>query len=113
MKKNSGLKKFKSLVNKPWKVVVCILLSIVLLNQVITLTTGTNYLSNGFTWLLNSFGIYTYQMDDLVQSLKPTFNNMFGYDKAKKNFDDYFVNKPDTQEQNEYTKSASNCVINK
>ena len=66
MIKENKLKKFKSLVNKPWKVIVCILLSIVLLNQVISLITGTNFLSNGFTWLLNSLGIYTEEVPSVT-----------------------------------------------
>ena len=36
------------------------------LNQVITLTTGTNFLSNGFTWLLNSLGIYTEEVPSVI-----------------------------------------------
>ena len=32
--------------------------------------------------VVDSFGIYVYQFDDLFQSLKPTLNNMFGYDNA-------------------------------
>ena len=34
--------------------------------------------------VVDSFGVYIYQFDDLVQSLKPTFNNMFVYDIALK-----------------------------
>ena len=30
------------------------------------------------------------QIDDLFQSLKPTFNNMFGYDSALKDVTNYF-----------------------
>ena len=54
-------------------------------------------------YIVMRFGIYVYQANDLITSVQPKINSMFGYDKAKKNFDDYFVNKPDTQEQNEYT----------
>ena len=36
--------------------------------------------------VVDSFGVYVYQIDDLIQSLKPTFNNMFGYDNALKEF---------------------------
>ena len=30
------------------------------------------------------FGIYTYQFNDIVQSLRPGLNNLFGHDKAYK-----------------------------
>ena len=66
MIKENRLKKFKSLVNKPWKVIICILLSIFLINQIISLTTGTNFLSNGFNWLLNSLGIYTEEVPNVT-----------------------------------------------
>lgn len=53
--------------------------------------------------VVNSFGIYTYQFDDLFQSLKPTFNNMFGYDSALKEVTDYYNENKKEQSINEYT----------
>ena len=58
------------------------LFSIVLLNQIISLITGTNFLSNGFTWLLNSLGIYTEDVVELMVS--PIINE--GYDFVKSAF---------------------------
>ena len=34
------------------------------------------------------FGIYTYQFNDLVSSIRTTVNEMFGYDEAYKAFDE-------------------------
>lgn len=53
--------------------------------------------------VVNSFGIYTYQIDDLVQSLKPTFNNMFGYDNALKEVTEYYDGNKKEQSINEYS----------
>ena len=53
--------------------------------------------------VVNNFGVYVYQMDDLVQSLKPTFNNFFGYDKALKETQDYYNSKSTSESVNEYT----------
>ena len=53
--------------------------------------------------VVNSFGVYTYQIDDLFQSLKPTFNNMFGYDSALKDVTNYFEENKKEQSVNEYT----------
>lgn len=53
--------------------------------------------------VVNTFGIYTYQMDDLFQSLKPTFNNMFGHDSALKEVTDYYDTNERVQSVNEYT----------
>lgn len=53
--------------------------------------------------VVNSWGPYVYQIDDLVQSLKPTFNNIFGYDKALKDTNDYYEENKKNPEINDYT----------
>ena len=53
--------------------------------------------------VVNVWGPYIYQMDDIVQSLKPTFNNMFGYDTALKDTKDYYANNNKVQSINKYT----------
>ena len=53
--------------------------------------------------VVDSFGIYVYQFDDLFQSLKPTLNNMFGYDNALKKVSDYYNENKLEQVINEYT----------
>ena len=49
------------------------------------------------------FGAYIYQMDDLVQSLQPKLNNIFGHDKAYKEASDYYDNNKIKKVNNEYT----------
>ena len=53
--------------------------------------------------VVDSFGPYVYQVDDIIQSLKPTFNNMFGYDKALKDTKDYYEKNSKKQVKNEYS----------
>ena len=53
-------------------------------------------------YIVMRFGIYIYQSSDLVSSIQPKLNSMFGYDKAKKNFNDYFAEKDDMK-TNKYT----------
>ncbi len=53
-------------------------------------------------YIVMRFGIYIYQSADLVSAIQPKINSMFGYDKAKKNFNDYFNEKKEIQ-TNEYT----------
>ena len=53
--------------------------------------------------VVNSWGPYVYQMDDIVQSLKPTFNNIFGYDEALKATKDYYTNNNKKHKINDYT----------
>ncbi len=55
-------------------------------------------------YLVNRFGIYVYQVNDLIRSLEPKFNNLFGYDKASKTFRDFYSEKErETKVSNGYT----------
>lgn len=76
-------------------------------------------------YVVMQFGIYIYQIDDFVVSLKPSLVNLFGSDNASKVFRDYYSNKKILKE-NEYTgifkdknvlvihaESIQNFVINK
>jgi len=49
------------------------------------------------------FGIYTYQFNDLVQSLRPKLNNLFGHDKAYKIVKEYYEQNSYQESKNEYT----------
>ena len=41
-------------------------------------------------YVVNRFGISIYQINDLINTLKPTINSWFGYDVAYKNFTEYY-----------------------
>ena len=65
-------------------------------------------------YIVMRFGIYIYQSNDLVTSLQPKLNSMFGYDKANKNFKEYFAERnSDTIKTNEYTGIFKDKNINK
>ena len=53
-------------------------------------------------YIVMRFGIYVYQANDVVTSIQPKINSMFGYDQAHKEFLDYFA---ETEESptNEFT----------
>jgi len=53
-------------------------------------------------YIVMRFGIYVYQFNDIVTSIQPKINSMFGYDKANKSFKDYFKDKQELT-TNEYT----------
>ncbi len=53
-------------------------------------------------YIVMRFGIYLYQLNDVFVSLQPKINSIFGYDQAKKNFEEYFSEK-ENHEENEYT----------
>lgn len=44
-------------------------------------------------FVVMKFGIYTYQANDVVASLKPQISPLFGYDKKAKEFRDYYTNR--------------------
>ena len=53
--------------------------------------------------VVDSFGVYAYQLDDFVQSLKPTFNNIFGHDKALREVKEYYEENRTVQSVNDYS----------
>ncbi len=54
-------------------------------------------------YIVMRFGIYVYQANDLVASVQPKVNSMFGYDKANKEFNDYFADAKEKADTNQYT----------
>ena len=53
-------------------------------------------------YIVQRFGVYTYTFNDLIQSVKPKINTLFGYDEAAKKFRDFYNKKEDTP-NNKYT----------
>lgn len=54
-------------------------------------------------YVVSKFGLYLYQFNDLVISVKPQISPLFGYDKHAKMFREYYENKDYTHENNKYT----------
>ncbi len=73
--------------------------------NVMLLTNGTRRLRQ--QWNRNSivrdFGIYVYQANDLVTSIKTKVNSVVGYDSAYKEFREYYENKTTNTKKNDYT----------
>ena len=53
--------------------------------------------------IVMEFGIYVYQTNDIVTSVRTTVNEMFGYDDAFKTFREYYDAKEEKNDTNEYT----------
>ena len=53
--------------------------------------------------IVMEFGIYVYQANDIVTSVKTTVNEMFGYDEAFKTFREYYDIKEENSKANDYT----------
>ncbi len=54
-------------------------------------------------YIVMKFGIYTYQINDIIASLKPQISPLFGYDNAAKEFREYYEQRDYEEEDNEYT----------
>ena len=55
-------------------------------------------------YIVMRFGIYMYQGNDIIASIQPKISAMFGYDDAKKEFNEYYKDRTDEQDySNEYT----------
>lgn len=53
-------------------------------------------------YVVQRFGIYMYTVNDLVQSVYPSINTMFGYEEARTKFIDFY-NKKEEKQSNAYT----------
>ena len=54
-------------------------------------------------YIVQEFGIYTYQANDLVSYIRTKVNRMFGYDEAAKNFREFYSTKEEEKHDNKYT----------
>lgn len=54
-------------------------------------------------YIVMRYGIYVYQISDLITSLSPKINSMFGYDKNAKIFREYYDNHNLEDNENKYT----------
>ena len=59
-------------------------------------------------YIVMRFGIYVYQANDVIISVQPKINSMFGYDKAYKEFNEYFA-----EEKQVATNSYTNMYAGK
>ena len=53
--------------------------------------------------VVSSFGMYTYQINDIFQSLEPKINNLFGHDSALKKVMDYYDAHDSANKKNDYS----------
>jgi len=55
-------------------------------------------------YIVMRFGVYAYQLNDIVKSIEPQLTSLFGYDKALKTFTEYYSDRTDEQPTtNKYT----------
>ena len=81
--------------------------SLVFLAMFVSTLTGTDisrlYKQWNREYVVMKFGIYVYQGNDLFASLKPQISPLFGYDKAAREFRNYYDSHKNEKKENEYT----------
>lgn len=88
-------------------VLKCLVAAAIVAGAFISTLTGTDlsrlYKQWNREYVVMKFGIYVYQSNDLIASLKPQISPLFGYDTAAKEFREYYDEYPQDSEDNEYT----------
>ena len=88
-------------------VLKCLVAAAIIAGAFISTLTPTDYGRLYKQWnreyVVMKFGIYVYQANDLIASLKPQISPLFGYDKAAKEFREYYEEYPQDDKGNEYT----------
>jgi len=54
-------------------------------------------------YIVTKYGIYVYQINDVIKSLEPKLSALFGYDEALRKFNEYFTGVSESGETNKYT----------
>ena len=89
-----------------------IILSVFMIFLTITMMKSSDYSRLKKQWnreyLVQRFGIYVYQLNDLVKSTESKFTSMFGYDSASKTVRDFYKEKA----INDTSNSKSNIYTN-
>ncbi|MDD6323421.1 MAG: LTA synthase family protein [Bacilli bacterium] len=84
-----------------------LLASVIVLGFFVSTLTGTDisrlYKQWNREYVVMKFGIYTYQANDLIASLKPQISPLFGYDKAAKEYRKYYADNKSNDDKNEYS----------
>ena len=107
LKKKNYYKRVEGIENGKVRAINTLIFGIIFLGLFISTLTSRDLSRLGKQWnresIVMEFGIYTYQINDLVSTLKAQMNPLFGYDKSAKEFREYFANKEETNETNKYT----------
>lgn len=108
---NGGLKRkgyFNKIVqNGKVMMLNTLVMGVIIIGFFISMLTSLDVGRFGKQWnreyVVMKFGIYLYQFNDLVISVKPQISPLFGYDEHARDFREYYDNKDYTHENNEYT----------
>lgn len=107
LKRKGYYEKVKEVENGKIRFLNTLVGALIILGFFISMLTSTDISRLNKQWnrssIVMEFGIYTYQANDLVSSIKTTMNEMFGYDDAYKTFREYYESKEVSETNNKYT----------
>ena len=107
LKKKKYYNRIAKIENGKMRSINTLVVGIIFLGMFISLLTSRDLSRLGKQWnkdsIVMEFGIYTYQLNDLTTTLKTSINPLFGFDGAKKEFDEFYLNKENTETVNKYT----------
>lgn len=100
---------YKKVKDEPGKIrfLNMVVAALITLGFFISMLTSTDISRLNKQWnrssIVMEFGIYVYQVNDIVSSIKTQVNEMFGYDEAYKKFRDFYENRNQEDKINKYT----------
>ena len=84
-----------------------IVISLISFGFFISMLTSTDISRLNKQWnrpsIVQEFGIYVYQVNDMISSLRTSVNEMFGFDEANKMFREYYELNTRKESKNKYT----------
>ncbi len=101
----------------PIRALNTIVVGLILIGFFISMLTGLDIGRFGKQWnreyIVMKFGLYTYHVNDLINSLKPQLNPLFGFDENAKAFREYYNNREKLETKNKYTNifKGSNIIM--
>ncbi len=113
LKRKKYYEKVKDIENGKIRFLNMVVVALITLGFFISMLSSTDISRLNKQWnrpyIVMEFGIYVYQANDLVTSVKTTMNEMFGYDEAYKTFREYYDEKEMVEKhENEYTNLFKN-----
>ncbi len=107
LKKNNYFEKVAQIEKGKIRALNTLVAALIFLGFFISMLTGLDIGRFGKQWnrefIVMKFGLYTYQVNDIVNSIKPQINPFFGYDENAKIFREYYETKEDKTTVNKYT----------
>lgn len=107
LKRKKYYDKVKEIENGKVRFLNMVVVALITLGFFISMLTSTDVSRLNKQWnrsyVVMEFGIYTYQVNDLITSVKTTVNEMFGYDEAYKTFREYYDGIEENTNTNKYT----------